>query len=502
MLAGTLSQIIASAPFVPDAHRVFLFDGRENSVQVLRVWPAPRVASYRLDDGRWWPSSLSAHGAVLARPYEPHFDGDELDWWSVDVRPLFLQIPSCVRLAVGQMPRIYAWKVLRLLAVAPGAIDLVRHHPVLAGLLAFDGRTLYSDKPFYEHALREDFLPLLEKPRRRLLPLLGLPDAGWIVRVLSKMDLRVLIEPGIDPLLELLTRAQKDTKLRRRLQHLERLPADVTEVLADETLRRMTTFGLLSDGSRPPAVHLAACLEPLREAGTTRRFDSWAGLEKALLALPAERRRLRSEQWDPAEYPDEFETPTGDTVLPEDPPVVLTPLRTADAMLSHGIRQLACVPTEEEFPKRAAAGSGAMYEVTWGEERELASLWLRRRDGGRWFIEDLRGPENARVSPGLEQRVGAWVASVVAGTLSDPPRLHPDHHAHGHPHPALLRSHRRPGLPRRRTRRRDPRRGAPRLAEPRLVQLQRRRRLGGVSPRRACCCVAVPAPALVARGVT
>lgn len=413
MLAATLAQIIASAPFVPDAYRIFLFDGRESSVQALRVWPGSRVASYRIADGRWWPSSICADGAALARPYEPHCDGDELDWWSVDVRPLFLQIPTCVRLAVCETPRIHAWKTLRLLGIAPEAVDLVRHHPVLAGLLAFDGRTLYSDKPFHELVLRQDFLPLLGKPRRRLLPFLCLPDAQWIVRVLSKMDVRVLIEPGIDALIELLARAQKDTELRQRLQHLDRLPADVTEVLADETLRRMTTFGLLSDGSRPAAVHLAACLEALRDAGSTRRFSSWATLEKALLALPGERRRLRGEPWDPAEYP-EFETPTGDMVLPEDPPVVLTPLRTADAMLSHGIRQLACVPTQDEFPKLAAAGSGAMYAVTWGEERALASLWLRRRNGGRWFIEDLRGPENARVPPDLEQRVAAWVASVVA----------------------------------------------------------------------------------------
>ena len=413
MLAGTLSQIIASATFVPDAHRVFLFDGRESSVQALRVWPAPRVASYRLADGRWWPSSISAPGTVLASPYGPDIDGDELDWWSVDVRPLFLRIPARVRGVLARLPRLYAWKVLCLLAIAPEAIDLVSHHPVLAGLLAFDGRTLYSDKPFYEHVLREDFIRLLEKPRRRLLPLLGLDDARWIVRALSKMDVRVLIEPGIDALLELFGTADTDTKLR--LQHLKHLPADVTEVLADKTLRRMTTFGLLSDGSRPAAVHLAACLEALREAGSTRRFNSWAGLERALLALPAERRRLRGEPWDPAEHPGEFETPTGDMVLPDDPPVVLTPLRTADAVLSHGIRQLACVPTQEEFPKLAAAGSGAMYAVTWGEERALASLWLRRRDGGRWFIEDLRGPENARVPPDLEQRVAAWVASLAAG---------------------------------------------------------------------------------------
>jgi len=314
MHAATLSRILASAPVVPDAHRIFLFDGQESSVQALRVWP-PRVASFDLARGRWLPSLISASGAVLAKPYEPDIGGDELDWWSVDVRPLFLQIPTCVRGVLARLPRLYAWKVLCLVANAPPAARaLVRPPPVLAGLLAFAGRTLYADEPFHEQVLRQDFVGLLGKPRRRLLPLLGLADARWIIRVLSKMDVRVLIEPGLDALLELFTRAETDTKWRRRLQHLERLPADVTEVLADQTLFPMAAFGLMSDESRPAAVHLAACLEALRDAGSTRRFSSWATLEKALLPLPAEHRPLRGEQWDPTDYPGEFETPTGEVI--------------------------------------------------------------------------------------------------------------------------------------------------------------------------------------------
>jgi hypothetical protein len=251
---------------------------------------------------------------------------------------------------------------------------------------------------------------LIGKPRRRLLPLVGLPDEQWIIRVMQKMPADVLRDPGHDRVVEML--ASTDREVERRLQHLKELPVDVVETIVDARLRRMTSFGLLNDPDPDHAGGLAEKLTRLDRAGRTQRYCSRAEVDAAHAALPADLQRLEQEDWNPAAFPGVFETPTGKVTLSGRPLLTLVPVRTSEEMRAHGLQIQSCIPADDRYPHRAAKGVGAMYEVRWGRRGGRATLWLRREDGGGWAIAELAGPENARVPPGITSRLEAWVTSI------------------------------------------------------------------------------------------
>ena len=404
MLDPTIDQIIASCPFEPQAVRVRRTEWSETAITALRVWPNPRWAVYVPGRRRWQAGAVGAAGVVLSDPRKEHSDSRELQGWDVDAQALLEQVPAAVRDAIACQPRVFAWRVLQMIDAVPAAITLARELPVLAGMLAWPSRDADPD-PF------EEVRALIHQPRRRLLPLLGLPPERWIIRVIGKMDPRVLRELGDDRLVEVL--GATDKEVQRRLQHLPSLPTDVVEVIVDAKLRRMTTFGLLAD---PAEGHrdLAEKLIRLDRAGRTRRYSSRAEVHAAHQALPADLQRLETEQWNPAEYAGEFQTPTGIVTVPGRPALTLVPVRTSEQMRAHGLDMRSCIPADDRYPLRAARGAGVMYELRWGRRGAKATLWLRREDGGGWVVAELAGPENGRVTPGITARLEAWAASLAS----------------------------------------------------------------------------------------
>ena len=199
------AKALSTCPIQPQAVRVSHFQGRRPITTAIRIWPAPAAWAQGLaSDDRWFPVPFAAAGAVLADPDEPHVDSRLLDGWDVDLRASLAKIPDEVRDAIRLVPRVYAWRVLRVTSLASAAIDLANEHPVLLGLLAFDPRTLYADKPFHEHTLREEFRDALDQPRCRLLGLLGLPADPRLVAFLAAMQPEALRNLGDDGVMELL----------------------------------------------------------------------------------------------------------------------------------------------------------------------------------------------------------------------------------------------------------------------------------------------------------
>ena len=433
MLEPNTPEIVATCSFIPqavstnetytppaDCPEAMARD--PSTVLAMRVWPHPAWAWWRPGQRRWFPGSLGTPGAVLADPHEAHIDDHELDGWDIDVRTLMLAIPPEIRAAIRPLPKFYAWKALILLAAVPEALDLVRENPVLSGLLAIDQRRVFADEPFHSTTVRTDLLDALRRPRRSLLPLLGLPNAKWILRALERMPPEVLIGPMEEDLLDLLRSTDKE--VQRRLQHLPHLPADVVAVLADEKIRRLASYGLLADPTPRGLDELVERLTRLDEAGVTRRFRSWAELEAASEELPAAIRGSDDEPWDLAEFPGEFNVPTGRVVVQErEPRIVVTPITNAAEMAAHGVIQENCVVGMDFYPEFASYGLGAMYSCLWRRDGLLATLWLRPEEDGRWLIAELAGPRNAPVPPGITRRLEEWVGSLetvedVAGDAS------------------------------------------------------------------------------------
>ena len=199
MLEPSTTMIRASVPWA-QAIKVTRHEGRATPViQAVRVWPRPRSMFHGLVQGRWTPGPVCTSGGVLAAPHVPHIDGREFEGFDTAVHALLLQIPQEVRQALAAFPRVFAWKVLVLVGHVPEALDLVRRHPVLAGLVAFgapDGNDL--DTPY--HQVRQH----LGGAPESLLGFLGLPEDPRLVAFLDAMQPEVLRELGDDSVMELL----------------------------------------------------------------------------------------------------------------------------------------------------------------------------------------------------------------------------------------------------------------------------------------------------------
>ena len=413
-ISDEVAAILASAPIPVDAYRVTpAEDGHPLIVTVVSAWPAPDCMVYGLRPGRWSRRSLVIPVQVLDEGFEPG-DFIEMDGWSRPIEEVLLTIPEQVRSAVRPLPACHQSYVLSLVAEVPDFLEMVQRNPVLAGLIA-EHHHLTPAPP-------EELREALRRPRHCLLGLLRLPEARWIVRALAKTAPFALLSPGTKVITQLFT--SPDRQVRRRLQHLPTLRADVLSVLNNKDSMRMTSHELLADdasGGFWETADLHGLLTTIRKAradGRTSvkpaRFDSRVEVLQAYKAI---------EPIDlVATYPGEFVTPTGEVELCTrgKPPIKLRPLRSAREMLEHGERQQSCIPSQADYFKHAAVGVGVMYEVGWVDrgdgrkEAAVATLWLRHRRHGVWEVEQLLAAGNLAVPSWVELRVDDWLEQLNA----------------------------------------------------------------------------------------
>ena len=205
MISAYAAQALSHCPIQPQAVRVLHFDDRPPIVTGIRVWPRPVTWTHGFaSDGRWLPGGpICAAGALLADPYQEHIDQPVLDGCAVgDMRALLLQIPEEVRQAAAAFPRVFAWKVVVLIGHCSEALDLVRRHPVLMGLVAWRAHFTHDPNAHYAQ-VREH----LGGAPESLLGLLGLPADPRLIVLLDAMQSEVLRELGDDGVMELLRAA-------------------------------------------------------------------------------------------------------------------------------------------------------------------------------------------------------------------------------------------------------------------------------------------------------
>lgn len=316
-----------------------------------------------------------------------------------------------VRAALEPQPAAVHGALLKLLRDVPEALSVVRDIPSLGGLLA-----LYVDEAEERAVVCAELREALRRPRNHLLPLVGLPARRSLLRLLAKLEPRAIVSPGPKRIIAVLTSSEEP--VRRWLQHLPRIRADVLYALALPRIAPLCTYELLADQSRTPIplglhMHLRR-VELCRELGTAprtpARFRSRRELFDFCRALPDP--RLGS--WYPAEFPRPFDTPTGEAVLPGAPEVRLTPVRTAAEMHAHAVEGDLCIARDRSYPERAGRGDGALYVARWAEDggSHEATVWIRWLLLRGWALREATLSGNRTAPRWLTARLEAWARGI------------------------------------------------------------------------------------------
>ena len=120
-----IHQIIATAPFVPDAWKITPARGDvPQLVQVVKGWPEPLSLVHGISEGRW----LSRPLHVPVEAVEPSLEATsvvDLDGWSSPIVEIIRGIPREVRAAVAPLMLSCQWWTVQLLALVPEALDVV-----------------------------------------------------------------------------------------------------------------------------------------------------------------------------------------------------------------------------------------------------------------------------------------------------------------------------------------------------------------------------------------
>lgn len=335
----------------------------------LRMWPDPLAARQDPETGVW----ESVVPVLRNIGWSPHID---------QVRQ---SLPWEVRRAIEPVPRQRRWAIVQGLGAVPDLIELGDHDLVLTILISLKLQEAPEVLPeVREHA---------RGPRRRLLRLVGLPAAAWVLRVLRRVGTWTFDEPDAAALLRQVLQ-DEDRFVRRVLHHARRVDHDLLQILADPSLRGLCLPSLLLD--EDPWGDRATALRDIRDLraegqipGKPRRFSRMDEVD-ALLDDLADRT--------PTPYPadgfrEEFAVPVGAcSLFTSEPRVTLRPLRTAGEIQALGAAMRNCLAEEAEYAWAAYAGTGAMYEARWHDPElgvpRRACVWCSRDHRG-WDINEV-----------------------------------------------------------------------------------------------------------------
>ena len=231
-------------PIAPDAIRRVAPtpnqpDGRW---EVLRLWPRPIAVA--TTDGKVWhelqprvalPEIEFAAGLQRPDPCCPS------SGWDPPLASLLEAVPVDVLSALRDVPLGPWWRCLQALHAIPETAlrELFANDLVLAMALVTNHRRGPSWLAW------EELRSQLGRRRRELLPLLGLPDHEWVLKVLRRTEPQILDWPGLDLLRHVVGLRRLD--VARVLMHCPYISADTLRVLADSRVRAIATSGLLHE---------------------------------------------------------------------------------------------------------------------------------------------------------------------------------------------------------------------------------------------------------------
>ncbi len=403
-----LPAILNTSPIRHQARRwVGPFEDPE--VQVLRVWPQPASWGWTPRSG-WQPIDLDlrVHCADPDSQDDAVPPNDALGW-SVPLGPLLATIPAPIREAAALQGNCTCWRLVMLLHDLPELLPLAGENRALAGLLAHQtGPSEDAERSL--GSLRA----LLARPRKHLLPRLGLPPEKGFLRILERLEPGALDEPGPEGVSLVLGTATG--QVLKWLRHLRCIRADVLCVLEDPSLQPLCSYSLLDDeddvldgGLHSYLLEIAVGRAEGWAALSPARFTSRRQVLEFSAALPPDSKRI----WTPEEFPTPFEAPTAQVVLEGTPQVSLRHVPSAVEMQARALEDQHCIARQRKYPEHAARGAAAMYLAHWeeGGSEQRATVWLRLGRRG-WEVEQTALPRNEDPPRWLLLRLEAWVADL------------------------------------------------------------------------------------------
>jgi hypothetical protein len=389
-MAAALS--LPAAGFVFDDETGCLYEHTGRGVVIMLPWPALRAYT-RLGGDTDWKACIP-ETPILARlaTTEP-------------IRKYCERIPPIVHQRVVPYPNRH-WHLLRWLSRSGAAADdLAASNPALAYMVA-SGWEFGSERE--RLACEPAPVMLAHRKQRHILGWLGFPPTEVLRHIVRKIEPSAIAIPRLIAL----RRRVLLPEVVKRLAHVLRLNAGVLEMAGNAGLLSVTPR-LLEDISGLPddrATDLARTLaDAVRMWRAVRRHERLPVFHTAarivevhdVLAVEVNRLGLGSVNGDLPDAP----VPGTDTILP---------ITSRQMLCEEGRRQHNCVGS---YAGQVAMRRMAIYRVL---EPERATLSLSRR-GGRWQIDQLKGPCNRPVQPGTRRAVVDWFTAEDFGARPGDP---------------------------------------------------------------------------------
>lgn len=419
------------------AHDATLVEWNSMESRVTRPWPKPRAWRKPAAEGSAW---VECFGSVPSHITSP-------EWTSVSqrkdtpstlaVRQAWSTVPADVREAIHSAAlQGEEWGMLSMLARCPGALELARSVPVLAGALA-------ASRRFGAPVARplRSVRALLRRPDgmvrwRAIARWLELPHCRAFINALRKMTTTASVSVQDIKSLQLLWNHRLAQK---RILHSEALSLDALYLI-----KAAHEHGVL-DQLHPDLVGAAG--HGGRWGGLAFRFDiavqmwqylhprrplpAWRTLEQVEVASTALRDEVR-----------QAKGLTTLAVYPFPPPPFeggpgITPLISEAELVAEGAAMGHCLGWQN-WQQEARMCRGYAFHV--GEGPDRATLWLRRdRSCALGFqIDQFKGPGNAAPTPTAIDMVARWITNLGAAPTLPEAWISPKAIASGDPTPFWL----------------------------------------------------------------
>jgi hypothetical protein len=450
--AGTAStkEVMNSLPnkgsaFDVDTGKFFEFsrygvDNNRGEIRVIRYWPDPRC----------WVKSLreNKHGTIETKGWEgktprvnltPLTDlgpktleesGTADARWKYNSNLALDRIPDEVRDGICRFHSQHHWRLLNLLARAPGFLERLETQPLVVLALAhanyFKQKSVkrpYRSARTLQGRRAVDILRWLDWPRpKSALRLLGRLEPGEVV-LADLYRLRALMESG-----------------ERWISHLGRLNRSALLLLAYH--REQVCFRLVEQTAL--AEEEAAQRRIVR---SVRRLRRWANEGFDVRHIPRLRdtkhlsdlsfslaRRRHHEN--AGEWPVGRKGPPSIVVPPmpldftqsdSDSSFALRHLSSAQEIYNHAREMKNCLASDKSYLAPIAQGRGAAYELTWTNPEDKSegggTVFVKLTENGWWKLTEMSLVGNDPAPDWLMQKVWNRVIAIAPKPLQPLGRL-------------------------------------------------------------------------------
>lgn len=407
---------------------------QQGTIEVIRPWPDPRawikelfadldecelIADRQPLQTRGWRGNQPLLSLDAVADHGPRTEEDSRTFdarWKNNHGLALARIPDEVRAAVCQFHPRYHWRVLNLLARAPGLIERAESQPLL--LLA-----LAHARYFKERSIRKPHRAARALCGRRsteILRWLDWPAPRSSLRLLRKLVPRQVRLADLHRLRRLVLANEK------WVNHLPRLNRSVLLLL--EYHRPVVSSRFVSD-----VCQLDEPRSQARSLRTLRRVRQNHELEPGRRSFPkvrslahledlGQRDRARQGRGGPDWWADGSMTPIITVPTPPFPEggeaegsaLSVRPLCSPAEIVAHSRKMRNCLAVSPTHLRPIAAGRAAVYEVVWeGAEQQpsaSATAFVEQQDPGQWELTEIALAENGRCPDWLTQKVWNWVA--------------------------------------------------------------------------------------------